>query len=253
MIDQGNDWILLPEALEIIGNGTVAHDIASIKILSDWLFDGLLKARADRVIEHQPRELDFLSIDEKIRAVSGLFDETGQSYDRSVAQTDWSDPPPPIITSFVDIPAMFWRSVDIKIDDTAWSHGRATRGEMETTRARSVYIGIKVRRPQLEAVAELHGLTIRRLTQSHGQADTSSDQSSLPVPQKGRPRGSGMYETDRAVVESVISQCDSTGGPSSIRKAIKLIIQIIEPASLDDESKIRRIREKVRKERPDLK
>lgn len=74
------------------------------------------------------------------------------------------------------------------------------------------------------------------------------------TPKLGRPKGTDTYPSDANIVSEVIERCDAKelAGGSRLRTVIKTMLDRIEPKSLDDEAKIKRIRLKVIASRPDL-
>lgn len=73
----------------------------------------------------------------------------------------------------------------------------------------------------------------------------------------GRPKKTGNYPSDDAIVLRIISLCDDGkfSGKSRVTRAIKSMIPEIEPTNLGPEAdagKTRRLRERIKTERPDL-
>lgn len=72
-----------------------------------------------------------------------------------------------------------------------------------------------------------------------------------PKKRRGRPEGTDTYPEDAAIVRTIIAACEP-GVPGAITREAKKHLDAIQPPSLSDADKVRRIRGKVRKVRPDL-
>jgi hypothetical protein len=70
----------------------------------------------------------------------------------------------------------------------------------------------------------------------------------------GRPAGTFMYASDAKIIEQIIAELDAGKftGEGRLTRAIKARITDIEPASMDDKSKVKRIRSRVLKAHPHL-
>jgi hypothetical protein len=144
-------WITLAEAVHLIGNATGKADLYARLTLCEWLGDGLLSARVDGVIEHQLIEF---------KPVVALADPTGV-VPLGQPLHAWELPTKAVIHDAQLLDAAFWTPAPPGVEHhELWSTGQITCADGNGTRARRVYVGVKVERSKLSETAQLYGYNI---------------------------------------------------------------------------------------------